>query len=215
MINHSTAYELAEKYPGRIAVMGGPTRMRPPKGLPLALDNDRFSSWSKGKEWSEELFLKMLDNIQSDWDLLWVVVPDIVADADATFQEWEKWAPKLRDRGLKLALAAQDGMTPRSVNRHTDPDVLFLGGTLKWKRSTQWNWCQHFDRVHVGRVNTERGLWHVQSCGGESSDGTGWFRGDQKQKAGLMNYLEVSSGGGQLQAEFSFSRTFDGGYQER
>jgi len=54
-------------------------------------------------------------------------------------------------------------------------------------------WTAAFPRVHVGRVNTERLLWIAHYAGAESCDGTGWFRGDQQQLAGLLRYLEKSS----------------------
>lgn len=52
-----------------------------------------------------------------------------------------------------------------------------------------------FPRIHVGRVNTERMLWMAHEAGAESCDGTGWFRGDKAQLAGLMRYLDDSTNG--------------------
>lgn len=209
MLNHSQAHRLSENHPGRIGLMIGPSRLRPTKGLPVVLDNDRFSVWSKGKSWDEGAFWKMLDTVQATDSPLWVVVPDVVGDACATFREWDAYAGRLRSRGLPLALAVQDGMTPDAVRRNTDPDVVFVGGTTRWKRHSLWNWCHEFPRVHVGRVNYERWLWDAQRSGAESTDGTGWFRGDQVQLRGMLRYLERSDAGlNAAQLELEFARTF-------
>lgn len=144
-----------------------------------------------------------------DYDPLWAVVPDVVGDATATFEEWGIWKDRLPGH-WKKALAVQDGMTPDSVRKHSDPDIIFVGGTTDWKRRTIWNWCRSFPRVHVGRINTERWLWETHRAGAESTDGTGWFRGDQLQLRGLLRYLKRSSDGmGPEQLELEFSRTFD------
>lgn len=211
LLNHSQAHRLNEKHPNRIGLMIGPSRLRPTRGLPVACDNDRYSVWSKGKEWDEAAFWKMLDTVQATDDPIWVVVPDVVGDACETFREWDAWAERLRNRRLTLALAVQDGMTPDAVRRNSDPDVIFVGGTTGWKRRTLWNWCREFDRTHCGRVNYERWLWDAHRSGAESTDGTGWFRGDQKQLRGLLRYLMRSDAGmGPAQLELEFARTFGG-----
>ncbi len=212
LLNHSNAHKLAVKYPGRIGMLLGPSRSRPVNGLPVALDNDRFSCWMKGKGWDEEAFIAMLDKVQAETDPLWVVVPDCVGDADLTFRDWDFWEPRLRKRGLKCALAVQDGMTAGSVRRRTcngrtPPDMIFIGGTTLWKRKTIWQWCHEFPRVHVGRVNTEKWLWNAHRCGAESTDGTGWFRGNRKQLGGLLRYLRRSERfDSTTQMELEFSR---------
>ena len=212
MLNHSKANELNEQFPGRIGLMFGPSRLRPCGELPVVLDNDRFSCWSKGKSWDEVAFLEMLDRVQAQTQPQWVVVPDVVGDAVATFREWETWEPRLRHRKIPLALAVQDGMTPDAVRSSCEPDVIFVGGTRQWKRRTLWNWCREFPHVHVGRVNYERWLWDAQRAGAKSTDGTGWFRGDQAQLAGLLRYLERSHADmGPMQLEMEFAGTFEKG----
>ena len=211
-VNNSKAHDLAIEFPGRIGILFGPSRMRPNRGLPYACDNDKFSVWSKGKDWDHDVFWKMLDKIEDyEQPPEWVVVPDEVGDAMRTFREWGYWAPLLRERGLKLALAVQDGMTPQAVRDTADPDVIFIGGSTDWKRSTVWNWCHEFPRVHVGRVNTEKWLWNAHKCGAESTDGTGWFRGNQKQYRDLIRYLKRSeTHNSPVQLELEFARTFGG-----
>ncbi len=99
-----------------------------------------------------------------------------------------------------MAIAVQDGMTPSDVPK--EASVIFVGGTTSWKWRNLKTWTENFPRVHVGRVNTYKLLWMAHDAGAESADGTGWFRGDAKQLAGLTKYLEESSGAGKPQNEF-------------
>lgn len=188
---------MAGKYPGRVGWLLGPGGWRAPKEwLPYAIDNGRFIATTQGKEWSEAAFLKMLEAATDTFSPLWVVVPDVVGDRDGTLREWDKWAPRMAQYGFPLAMAVQDGMAARDVP--SEASVVFVGGTTEWKRRTLWRWCDEFERVHIGRINTEKWLWVCHEAGAESCDGTGWFRGDAKQLAGLYRYLDrASSGQGQ------------------
>lgn len=119
-----------------------------------------------------------------------MIVPDAVGDKEKTLEMWHKHSPALRAMGVPLAFAAQDGMTPEDVP--ADAAIVFIGGTTSWKWRNLRSWTATFPRVHVGRVNTYRLLWMAHKAGAESCDGTGWFRGDKKQLAGLLRYLDES-----------------------
>ena len=211
--NNSNALKLDKRFPGRLGFLIGPKGWRNPKHLPYALDNGRFVVWSKGKEWDEAAFWSMCSKAeQCEQPPEWIVVPDVVGDASATEYEWLAWHvkfDKMRNPWPK-ALAVQDGMTPASVRRlPIQPDVIFVGGTTEWKYRTLWNWCRSFPRVHCGRINTEKHLWATHRCGVESTDGTGWFRGDKRQRKGLERYLEMTTNGISVpQLELEFARTF-------
>ena len=181
---------LAGKYPGRVGWLLSPDGWRTPKPfLPYAVDNGRF----KGESWVEADFLKHLDRAGNcDLKPRWVVVPDVYADRDATLREWDVWAPRIEPLGFTLAMVAQDGMTAADIPAGV---VCFIGGTTLWKRRNLYRLCEELPRVHVGRINTGRWLWHCHRAGAESCDGTGWFRGDHKQTAGLYRYLERASNG--------------------
>ncbi len=199
-----------------------------PEQLPYALDNGAYTAFVKGLPFDTKGFLSLLE-----WATAfpsgpsWVVVPDCVGDAVATFEQWNHWEPRLRPTGTPLALAVQDGMSPQTVRRYANPDVIFVGGTTLWKWQTVWNWCHEFLRVHVGRVNVERRLWQCDKAGAESCDGTGWFRGNgvnadgtaktrHQQLRGLLRYLIRSDRGqGPPQAELEFARTFGGSVPRR
>src|SRR5690606_25949222 len=149
---------LAGRYPGRIGWLLSPDGWRtPPHWMPYALDNGAFSAWTNGQPWDEAAFLGTVEIASRHPNApLWVAVREVVADGDATLKSCGAWAPRLREYGGPLAVAVQDGMTPEVVP--ADADVSFVGGTMVWKWRTDLIWCQHFPRVHVGRVNSSRVL---------------------------------------------------------
>lgn len=196
---------LAGRYPGRIGWLLSPDGYRRPhEWMSYALDNGAFSAWKNGTEWDESAFMDMVRVVCGQCLMreiasrpLWVVVPDVVGNREATIERWQEWAPRLRDFEFPLAFAVQDGMTQADVP--DDADVIFVGGTTEWKWRTALDWCRENERVHVGRVNSYRLLWSAHEAGAESCDGTGWFRGDKNQLAGLERYLEESSNEGRPQ----------------
>lgn len=221
--NNSQAKTLERKHPGRMGMMFSPAGRGNPGGLPYVLDNGAYTAFVKGLPFDHDAFRELIG-----WACLlpakplWIVVPDCVGDAVATFENWNHWEPQLRNSGWPLALAVQDGMSPQTVRRYANPDVVFVGGTTRWKWQTVWNWCHEFPRVHVGRVNVERRLWQCDKAGAESVDGTGWFRGNgvhadgsaktrHPQLRGLLRYLKRTDLGiGPAQKELEFARSFGG-----
>lgn len=202
MLSNNTGFQagvLFGKYPDRVGHLQAPEHpKRPMTGVPWALDNGVFGAWQGGREWEEEPFYRYLDAF-AHMQPMWAVVPDWVGDMDRTLMLWDIHAPAVQAHGIPLAFAVQDGMTPE----HVPPgaDVIFVGGTTAWKWRNLRQWTEHFPRVHVGRVNTYRLLWMCHEAGAESCDGTGWFRGDQKQLRGLHLYLEEATKGLKTQGE--------------
>lgn len=185
---------LAGTYPNRLGWLLSPDAgwKTPPPWMPYALDNGAFGAWSNKREWDEQRFIDLLDRAKLNVRPLWVAVPDVVADAKATIAKWHEWVPRINAIiKLPLAFVVQDGMTVADVP--DGADVIFVGGTTEWKWRNLRMWTESFDRVHVGRVNSERLLWMAHDAGAESCDGTGWFRGDQEQLAGLERYLRLST----------------------
>jgi len=165
----------------------------PCEWVDYAIDNGRFAVWDAGKEWREGLYLRMLDHYSPHpKQPLWVVVPDVVGDRDATLREWDKWYPVLSGSyDYKWAFCVQDGMTPEDVP--TEAEVVFVGGTFEWKWRNLRQWVEAFDRVHVGRVNTVRHLLTCWDMGCESTDGTGWFRAPRRTDE-LHKFLRIQAG---------------------
>jgi hypothetical protein len=195
--NHSSplVHYLAGAKPGRIGWLVGPSSLPKTKlraWMPFACDNDAFSAWTNQTPWDEEAWLAMLRRVQSlHVNPLWVLVPDVVANKEQTLVLWDKYAPVAAAYKWPLAFALQDGMSPGDVP--SDADLVFVGGTTEWKWRSLPMWCDHFPRVHVGRVNELDKLWVCQRLGVESVDGTGWFRdgaGGRRERAleCFMNY---------------------------
>lgn len=188
------ARRLARAFPGRVGHLYGPGGWRGPfPEFPYALDNGAFPAWTAGRELDADAFRGLCAkaaaaSVAPDW----VAVPDVVCDRARTLAAWRQWSPELREFGWPLAFVVQDGMTPSDVPR--DAAVVFVGGSTRWKRETARLWCEHFPRVHVGRVNTERWLWRYHRAGAESCDGSGWFRGDRSQLDGLWYFLADTEG---------------------
>lgn len=156
--------------------------------VPFAIDNGAFPAWSKGQPWSEARWLESLWWVAAQGRIpLWALVPDMVADRDATLASWHKYAPMLPASWPK-AFAVQDGMGPADVPEGAD--VVFVGGTSDWKWATVEMWAASFPHVHVGRVNTLDRLRLCESFGVESVDGTAWFR-DGEGRARPNRDLEV------------------------
>lgn len=196
---------LAGKYPGRVGHLYTPAsypKMPYGEWLPYALDNGRFAAWKQAQEnggawqnwWDAEQFLSMVHHYADcKQKPLWVVVPDVLGDREATLREWKLWVPTLSPLGIPFAFAVQDGMTERDVP--PEASIVFVGGTTNWKWLNFDRWVKAGLRTHVGRVNGYSYLKDCHRAGIESVDGTGFFRGDQKQLHGLRSYLEQADRG--------------------
>ena len=160
----------AGRYPGYIGLLYSPGAIRGPfPWMPFALDNGAFTGFDGPK------FIDHLEAIKKrNATPLWVVVPDHVGSKSDTLAMWDEWAPRVASFGWPLAFAVQDGMTPNDVPAMAE--VVFVGGTTKFKDGTLDVWPKHFERCHLGRVNYYRRLWAGAKAGYESCDGTGWLR---------------------------------------
>jgi hypothetical protein len=130
-----------------------------------------------------------------------VAVPDVVADAGATFVRWGKWEPVVRAFGFTPCLVLQDGVSRLDVHLF-DPPALFIGGSTGFKlgqlaADITADWRAKGRPVHMGRVNTERRIRYAVDIGCTSCDGSGcskwpdtriplgvrWIRKAMKRKA--------------------------------
>lgn len=168
----------AGKYPGSVGVLIGPsygTKVPVDKWMPLVLDNDAFTCWRDEKPWSFEAWMKMIRWVRmTRVQPLWAAVPDVVANREATLENWPKYSPIVKKLGWKTAFCVQDGMTPGDVP--DDADVIFVGGSDGWKFPKLSTWTENFPRVHCARVNSPEMIERCEEMGCESVDGTGWFR---------------------------------------
>lgn len=193
MVANRTGVEvgyLAGRYTGSVGHLYSPGAERGPwLFLPYALDNGAYVAFEKRQPWDEAAWRRLLLwAAMAGQRPLWCIVPDVVADRDATLRAWERFAPEVKRYGFRCAFAAQDGMTFGDV---PDGDcVVFLGGSTEWKLSAIEPWCKRFPgRVHVGRVNTWGRLLTCYRAGAISVDGTGWFTKTGGQAADLARFL--------------------------
>ena len=136
-----------------------------------AMDNGIFTGrFEAGAFWAK--LERMLPHRSQ---CLFVVAPDVVADAIATLSAWRYWGPAIHAAGWPVAFVAQDGQ--EHLPLPPEFDALFIGGSTDWKMSRhalaliaeakrRGAW------VHVGRVNSQLRIRHFQLAGVDSVDGT-------------------------------------------
>jgi hypothetical protein len=139
-------------------------------GLPWAADNAAFSGFDPEK------FRSFLDRIAGKSRCLFVVVPDVVADAKATLDRFWAWHRYMFGMGLPLAFVGQDGAESGSIPWHCF-ECWFVGGSTKWKLSQESidlmrEAKQRGKWVHVGRVNSLSRMTWAYDHGADSVDGT-------------------------------------------
>jgi len=142
----------------------------PPETREWAADCEAYTGRFK---W--ERFSPWLDSMEPYRELcLFVTVPDVVADATATLEMWDRYADLMGDGWWPLAYVAQDGCESLEM---PEAAALFVGGTTEWKLSAasrdvigeaiaRGMW------VHIGRVNTVRRIRYAWTVGADSVDGT-------------------------------------------
>ncbi|GAF99794.1 unnamed protein product, partial [marine sediment metagenome] len=97
---------------------------KPAEYISYTIDNGAYNGFNK------EDFSKLLIKSLQWHKPLWIVVPDVVGDAEATFVKWHYWHRRVAPFG-KLAFACQDGMEPSDVP--PESYCCFIGGTTRWK----------------------------------------------------------------------------------
>lgn len=140
----------------------------------------------------------MLERLRGLAGCLFVVAPDVVADAESTGRLFREWRDQLA--GVPVAFVAQDGQRARSVPWDQFA-ALFIGGTTSYKLGpaaaelaadarARGKW------VHMGRVNSYRRIAYARSIGCDSIDGGKWAIWRRRH---LQNGLAAVSAGPQLE----------------
>ena len=166
--------------------------------FPYALDNGAFSCWNPennsfdSEKWekTEQDWRKLLFWAQSvNEKPLWAIVPDRPGNDEETIAKWYRFSPEVKATKIPLAIAVQDGMTACDIRGlEIQPDVIAVGGSTDWKWETIEYWSQEFPRVHLLRCNSPEKLHYLERLGVESTDGTGWNRGDRNQTERLEKW---------------------------
>lgn len=172
---------------------------------PYAFDNGVYRDWTAGVPWEGGIPMKdgvptrkSPIHPEGEWvaDINWldenllgggiegavlwppdfIVAPDRVAGGLDSLRMSAGFAYELRWWGWnEVALAVQDGMTPRDV----DPvrnlfSVIFVGGSGDWKLATAETWVKyahdHGLRCHIGRVGTVKKVAWAKRIGADSID---------------------------------------------
>lgn len=173
----------------RIGLMCQPASNPPVAGWLWAADNGCFSpGWDQTK-WEEWLGRDM-----PKAGCLFAVVPDVVANAEATLGRFAVFADQVRNLRYPVAFVAQDGQENLSVP-WDDLDCLFIGGSTEWKLGEHAHGLAREARergkwVHVGRVNSEK---RFKSWAGDadSCDGTFVARGPRVNTPRLVRWLDA------------------------
>lgn len=173
----------AGRYPGSVGVLIGPSygkRVPIDPWMPFCLDNDAFTAWRDKKPWDVDAWRSMLQWVRMTRQKpMWAAVPDVVANREATIENWKRYAQEIQQLGWSTAFCVQNGMTPEDVP--SDADVVFVGGSDGWKLPNLPMWTSSFPRVHCARVTSQKSLEACERLGCESVDGTGWFRAADRE----------------------------------
>jgi len=159
-------------------------------GADWALDNGCFND-----RWTPDRWQSTLDRYTGTPGCLFAVVPDVVADAEATDARWHRWWPTVDTLGYPPAYVAQNGCT-------AIPDgtrALFVGGDTAWKLGPE---ARHLVAlalrrglwVHMGRVNSLRRLRYAADIGCDSADGTYLAYGPDVNLPRLIDWLHPAQG---------------------
>lgn len=178
LLSSSTYGQLASDHLGHLLTPANGNKLSVllQTGLPIAVDNAAFSGFD-APAWVA--LTRSLDQYRlNKWSdaLLWVVAPDVVADAEATLDQWIYWRHHLKALHLPPAYVAQDGAEAGRLIPWSRIRCLFIGGSTAWKESTHAESLIRKAKelgkwVHVGRINTMRRLDMFDALGVDSFDG--------------------------------------------
>lgn len=186
---------------GQLLTADSSNRLEP--GAAYAVDNGRYAAWSRRKAWDDRAWRRHLARHAGPdgrgvlgGRFLFAVVPDIVANADATRLEWDTWFPVLAEAGVPAAYVTQDGETPDQVP-WDDLAVLFTGGTDQWKMGEPARLLMEEARsrgkaTHMGRVNTLDRLKIACQHGYDTADGTFLAYGPDTNLPRLLRYIRTA-----------------------
>lgn len=158
-------------------IMLSPTERRdPPAGFRFAIDNGAWKAFQQKLPFDGEAFADLVERHGAAADF--IVIPDIVAGGQDSFDMSRAWLDRLRHLRLIL-FSVQDGMNAADVGallERTPNMGIFLGGSTEWKLANMYAWgmVAHALRryYHVARVNTTRRVKLAQEAGAQSFDGS-------------------------------------------
>lgn len=186
--NHAVRAAMTRGELGAILTPG--QRLTIPAGAVACADNGCYGKGYPGDDawWAWLLTLPLPPRI------LFAVAPDVVGDAAATLRRSAPWLPRIRSAGHRAAFVAQDGLEDLTVP-WAEFDVLFLGGTTRWKlgapaRAITRDAIDGGIPVHMGRVNSWRRIRYADAIGCRTVDGTLLTHGPGKHLPRLLRWCD-------------------------
>lgn len=150
-------------------------------GIPWAADNDCY------QQLDAAAYKAMLRKIDGLAGCLFVVVPDVVADHQATLKRWRRWRGAIDQ---PAAFVLQDGCDAIP----DDAQAVFVGGSTLFKMSREAALLVAEARArglwaHMGRVNSLRRVTYAASIGCQSVDGSSWAMFKRRWLAQGLSYV--------------------------
>lgn len=154
--------------------------------VPCALDNGAFTCWLRGYPFQSDVFLMAISKAYAARiDLDFIVCPDIVTGGKRSLDFSMRWATNQLETAQRLALAVQDGMVPKDINReyHLPRFThIFVGGSVEWKWATAKEWVdfahENGKKCHIGRCGTLQNLQAAKRYGADSVDSSSFARNE-------------------------------------
>jgi len=163
-----------------------PRSIQYPETPVWAADNDCFNGFNPDR------WLRMLDILsEAPYKPVFVTIPDVVGNHEATLEMWHEWKHEAIDRGLDPAFVLQNGCELWSSMKYehdvlpTDASCYFVGGDTSFKfsegvRDICATPAMTADGIapwfHMGRVNSVKRLKYARDIGCHSVDGSGMAR---------------------------------------
>ena len=157
-----------------------------------AMDNGCYTGTYPG----DDAYMALLERLEPHRDrCLFVAVPDVVGDAEATLALFAPMARRIRDAGWPVALVAQDGMTSRMVP-WDDLDWLFIGGSTDFKMSPAVDLLidaalRRDTEAHIVRHNSWSRFQHFAAIGADTADGTFIAFGPDRNLPQVMGWMSA------------------------
>ena len=156
--------------------------LSPLGSIQFGADNGCFR---QGASFDPEVWLRWLERL--GWcrhNCLFAVAPDVLGDPRATLIRSLLYLDRIAQLGFPRAFVSQDGCTS-SLVPWDSMEVLFVGGSTKWKLSeASYSLVaearERGKRTHMGRVNSVRRIAACIASRIDSADGTLLAFGDER-----------------------------------
>lgn len=150
-----------------------PAKMTPLE-WPYFIDNGAFTGDFDSDEW-----VALLDTLDEKMPFPpdFVVLPDVLNDAEGTIEKHREWASEVFERNLRPAFVMQPGLPITQQVALADGlgvDLVFVGGECRWQRAHGAEIVSEAHarglRAHIGNPGGKEGLLWSYRVGFDSAD---------------------------------------------